>query len=282
MSTIPVRSLTIAVAQTTYHDDPADAGGFADAGAEVRALMARAKHDGATLIQFPEGTVCFPAKRAVSSDPDRMAEADWQRFAWDLLQAELYAIRAEASRLQLWTVIGVPQASTDGRPTTGLTVIDPTGAVVARYDERVLSHTKDSFLYRAGTDPVVITVNGVRLGLSSGLEIHFPELYSAYERAEVDGVLFATAGPPDLTATGPFATHAVAQASMNQLWLGFSVPAGSADPSGLISPAGAWIARCSTDGPDVAIGTITTASDEPARAWRRSVRESHPALQSTG
>lgn len=279
MSTTPTRSLTIAVAQTTYRDDPADIAGFSAAGAEIRALMARARADGADLIQFPEGALCFPSKRALSSDPNQIAEADWQRFAWDALRAELEAISAEAARLKLWTVIGVPEQTTGGRPTTGLTVIDPTGTVVARYDERVLSHTKDSFMYRAGTDPVVVEVGGVKLGLSSGLEIHFPELYSAYERTGADAVLFSTAGPPDLSATAPFASHAVAQAGMNQLWVGFALPAGSADPAGLISPDGAWVARCSTGGPGVAIGTIMTDAGEPARAWRRSVRETHSALQ---
>ncbi len=279
MSTTPTRSLTIAVAQTTYRDDPADIAGFSAAGAEIRALMARARADGAELIQFPEGALCFPSKRALSSDPNQVAEADWQRFAWDALRAELDTISAEAARLKLWTVIGVPQQQPEGRPATGLTVIDPTGTVVARYDERVLSHTKDSFMYRAGTDPVVFTVNGVRLGLTSGLEVHFPELYTAYEEAGVDGVLFSTAGPPDLTATAPFASHAVAQAGMNQLWVGFALPAGSADPAGLISPDGAWVARCSTTGPSVALGTIATDVGEPARAWRRSVRQTHPALR---
>src|SRR5690606_16127091 len=92
MSTIPTRSLTIAVAQTTYREDPADVGGFAAAGAEIRALMSQARADGAELIQLPEGALCFPSKRALSSDPNQAAEADWQRFAWDALRAELDAI----------------------------------------------------------------------------------------------------------------------------------------------------------------------------------------------
>lgn len=284
-TTTPDRRLRLAVAQTTDREDPGDVAAFAEAGAEVRDLMSTAHTAGAELVQFCEATLCFPAKRRLSRDPDRMAEADWSRFAWDALHRELTAIAEHAAALRLWTVIGAQRRPdpTDGtaRPTTGLTVIGPDGRVASRYDERVLSHTKASFLYAAGTDPVIVEVNGVRIGLTSGLEVHFPELFGGYEDLDADVVLFSTAGPGDARHAQAFADEARAHASVHQLWIGFAAPAVTAPaaPSGVVDPSGSWVARCpAADRPAVVSADVVVDDDNPARTWRRSLRRSHPAL----
>ncbi|SDD48039.1 Predicted amidohydrolase [Auraticoccus monumenti] len=271
----PVR-LRIAVAQTTHRDDPADAAGVAANGAEVRALMERARGEGADLIHLPEATLCFPSKRRLSSTEPELGEADWDRFAWDALTAELREVAATAARLGLWTVVGAQhRLSGPTRPHTSLYVIGPDGSVVTRYDERVLSHTKETLMYTPGHRPVVVDVGGVRLGLASGLEVHFPHLFAGYAEQDVHGVLFSTAGPgePDQAAT--FAREARALASQYSLWMGYAAPSSNAPwaPSGLIDPHGRWVARCAAQvEPDVAVGDLVHDPADPGRRWRRSLR----------
>ena len=113
---------------------------------------------------------------------------------------------------------------------------------MTRYDERMLSETKISYMYAPGSASLTFDVNGVRFGCLLGIEVHFPELFSEYERLSVDCVLFSTTGG----AAGDepiFATEAQGLAAANSYWVSFSVPARHAAiaPSGLIGPAGQWL-----------------------------------------
>lgn len=273
----PVR-LRLAVAQTTHRGTFDDVAGFTAAGEEIRRLMSRAHEQGARLIQFCEATLCFPDKRLLSSDPDTVAEADWSRFPWEALRAELDAIATHAGRLGLWTVIGAQhRLSEPHRPHTGLYVIDDQGRVVTRYDERVLSPTKAQFLFTPGTRPVVVEVDGFRLGLTSGLEVHVPELFATYADAGVHGVLFSTAGPGDATHAGAFAREAAAIAAQHAIWVGFAAPTVTAPyaPSGIIAPTtGEWVVRGpEREEPAVVVADLEVAPDDPYRYWRRWMRE---------
>lgn len=84
-------------------------------------------------------------------------------------------------------------------------MISDRGAVATRYDERMLSHTKVSYLYAPGSVPVTFEADGVRFGCALGMEVHFPEIFGEYERLDVgraqrepDGVLGPSADGPDL------------------------------------------------------------------------------------
>lgn len=277
----PLR-LRVAVAQTTYRHDPADADGIAAAGAEVRTLMERAAGEGADLVHLPEGALCFPDKRLLSATAPEPGPADWTRFAWDALAAELRAVAATSARLGLWTVVGAQhRLSAPRRPHTSLYVIGPDGSVVTRYDERVLSHTKETLMYTPGHRAVVVDVGGVRLGLASGLEVHFPHLFAGYAEQDVHGVLFSTAGPGEPGQAATFAREARALASQYSLWVGYAAPSSNAPwaPSGLIDPHGGWAARCRTEEePDVVVADLVDDPTDPARTWRRSlVHRSAPA-----
>lgn len=269
--------LRLAVAQTTFRTDPGDDVAFREAGAEIRRLMRQAQGAGADVIQFPEATLCFPDKRSLSRDPDQVTEADWTRFAWESSQQEIELIRTAAGSLRLWTVLGAQQqhpSDPSGRPTTSLLVIDPTGAVVARYDERVLSRSKQAYLYAAGTQGVVLDVLGVRVALTSGLEVLFPQLFSDYESQDVDCVLYSTAGPGEPSEADTLASSARTHAHQNGLWVGYAVPSDKAPyaPAGILAPGGAWAARCPTQvAPAIAVAEIAKRPDHPGRMWRRDM-----------
>lgn len=278
----PVR---IAVAQTTLRQDPADASAFRAAGAEVRSLMRAARAQGADLVQFPEATLCFPAKLALSSRPDQLAEADWDRFAWQALQTEVTAIGATARELGLWTVLGAQHREAgSARPRTSLYVIDQAGRVHRRYDERLLSRTKQIYLYEPGHSSTTFELGSVRFGCTSGLEVLFPDLYSDYEADGVDCVLFSTAGPPDPADADSLASSARTHALQNGVWVSYAVPCDKAPfaPAGVIRPDGQWAGRCpGQTAPAVVVVEVASRSEGAPRDWRRSMLNAHRARTAT-
>ena len=245
--------------------------------------MHRAKAAGADIVQFPEATLCFPDKQALSRSADELTEADWQRFAWDALEREIDSIRDTARSLRLWTVLGAqhrePSAPAGTRPTTSLLVIDPAGAIAVRYDERVLSRSKQAYLYAPGFAPAVIDLNGLRIGFASGLEVLFPELFSDYEADDVDCVLFSTAGPAEPAEADTLASSACTHALHNGIWIGYAVTSDKAPfaPSGVIRPGGTWATRCPTEPrPRHRSADLTKRTDHPGRTWRRTMLASLP------
>jgi predicted amidohydrolase len=134
-------------------------------------------------------------------------------------------------------------------------VISDQGELVTRYDERLLSNTKLSFMYTPGSGPVTFEVDGLRLGCAMGIEVHFPEVFAEYERLDVDGVLFSTTGPGQASGgAAAFATEAQAHAAANSLWVSFAISAQHSPdaPAGTIAPD------------DIAV--------TKARPWRRLAR----------
>ncbi|GAB2825115.1 carbon-nitrogen hydrolase family protein [Actinoallomurus bryophytorum] len=276
------KPLRLAVAQTNVQHDPRSGDELRESGREVRRLMRDAHKAGARVVHFPEGATCSPHKRIMSATgPDTVGPADWDRFAWDALRQELNATAELARELRLWTALGsVHRLTPPHRPHNSLYVISDEGTVATRYDERLLSKTKISYMYAPGSGPVTFEVDGVRFGCSLGMEVHFPELFGAYERLDVDCVLFSsTGGAPDDGAI--FATEAQGHAAANGYWIGFSVPTqhSTITPSGVIGPGGEWLARCPRDGtPSLAVADLDHSTESvevaltKARPWRRTAR----------
>ncbi|MFI5681318.1 carbon-nitrogen hydrolase family protein [Streptomyces cellulosae] len=271
-------SVRLAVAQTPVRHDPRDGEALRESGREVRALMREASTQGARIVHFPEGAICFPGKLVMSvNGPDAVGPADWDRCQWAVLQSELAAIAALARELRLWTVIpSVHRLTGPNRPHNSLYVISDRGGVVTRYDERLLSKTKVSYMYSPGVSPVTFDVDGVRFGCLLGMEIHYPELFAEYEKLDVDCVLFSTSG-----TSGNTAVQAQGHAAVNSYWVSLSVPTqhSATAPSGIIAPNGDWLARCpADDSPSVAVVNLDDSSEAAAEAvtyarpWRREAR----------
>lgn len=275
-------SVRLAVAQTSPMDDPADGAAMRARGTQIRALMTRAADAGARLLHLPEGALCFPSKVLLSSRPDEVAESDWTRFDFPTHDAEVAAIAEHARRLRLWTVLGAPyrpeHPTPSNRPMLSLLVIDGSGAVRARYDERLLSRTKRSYMYEAGVDGVTFEIDGVTFGCLSGLEGLFGDLVSDYEAAGVDVVLYSTSGPADPGAELSLADSAAVAARQNGLWVSYAVHADKAPdaPSGVVAPDGRWVSRCvPTAEPDVVAIDVARQHENPAREWRREMLATH-------
>jgi predicted amidohydrolase len=272
------KSIRLAVAQSTAAVDPRDTAGLRAAGRGLRRLMREAHEAGARLVHFPEGATCSPDKHVMSIDgPDQVGPSDWDRFAWDVLRQELQQIATLARELSLWTVVGsVHRLTPPHRPHNSLYVISDRGEVVTRYDERMLSNTKLSYMYTPGSTPVTFEVDGVRFGCLLGMEVHFPELFLEYERLDVDGVLFSTTGSPDPDNRGVFATEAQANAGTYAYWVSFAATTQDSvnAPSGIVSPQARWLARCGFDeSPGLAVVDLDDGAENLARPWRRTARD---------
>jgi predicted amidohydrolase len=189
-----------------------------------------------------------------------------------VLREELGAVARLARELRLWTVLGcVHRLTAPHRPYNSLYVISDRGRVVTRYDERMLSKTKVSFMYSPGTSPITFEVDGWVFGCALGMESHFGEVFAEYERLDVDGVLFSTAGGQGSV----FALQAQAFAATNSYWISYStaIQDDSGAASGVIDPHGDWRARCADNGaPSLAVVNLQQDVNDFAQPWRRIAR----------
>ncbi|MEI8303690.1 MAG: carbon-nitrogen hydrolase family protein [Burkholderiales bacterium] len=168
----PAATPTLAVAgvQMVSATDPA-ANRAAAAG-----LIARAAQGGARLVVLPE-YFCLLGRR--DTDKVELREAAGAGPLQDFLAEQ-------AARHGIWLIGGtVPLATT--RPTrvrNTCLVHGPDGRQIARYDkihlfgfQRGAERFDESATIEAGRTPVVIDIEGWRVGLSVCYDLRFPELY---------------------------------------------------------------------------------------------------------
>jgi predicted amidohydrolase len=162
ISTLAV--MRIAVAQILSGTEPADNLTL------VRDYTSRAADAGAALVVFPEATMCrFGVPLAPIAEPVDGPWADGVR-----------RIAADAS---ITVIAGMFTPADDGRVTNTLLAAGP--GIDAHYDK---IHLYDAFGFTEsrtvapGREPVVITVDGVGVGLSTCYDIRFPALYTALAR----------------------------------------------------------------------------------------------------
>jgi predicted amidohydrolase len=270
-------TLRFAVAQSTVRRDPTDAGALRDSGAEVRRLMRQAADAGARLVHFTEGAICFPSKHVMSElGPDEVGPSDWSKADWAVLQEQLDQITALSRELGIWTVIpSVHQLPEPTRPHNSMYVVSDQGKVVARYDERTLSTTKITWMYTPGKEPVTFEVDGFRFGLALGLDVLFPELFTEYDRLDVDGVLVSYCS--HIPQNEHIAVQARGTAVNNTYWISL---AAAANPDGglessVIDPRGSLMAEGPADGkPGIAVTDLHHAEVTTiGREFRSRTRE---------
>ncbi|MGB3355888.1 MAG: carbon-nitrogen hydrolase family protein [Mycobacterium sp.] len=131
----------------------------------VEEYTLRAAEQGASLVLFPEATMCrFGVPLAPVAEP---LDGPWAD-----------AVRDIARRAGVVVVAGMFVPADDGRVTNTLLATGP--KVDAHYDK---IHLYDAFGFSESTtvapgrEPVVIEVDGVTVGLTLCYDIRFPELY---------------------------------------------------------------------------------------------------------
>jgi predicted amidohydrolase len=233
-------------------------------GASARRLMHAAHAEGARLLQLPEGHLSGYPKEQVS---------DWADVDWAAVADELRLVQELAAELRLWVVVGSAHP-TAGRPFNSLYVVGDDGALVGRYDKRILSATETRDWYRPGAEPLTFEVDGFRFGCATCIEVNFPELFAEYERADVECVLLS-AYPVDAS----FALKGRAHAAINCYWLALSVPGQTEPfcPGALYGPDGSELAVLHDE---LAVADLDRGDPRfdialtKARPWRREARAS--------
>jgi len=152
--------MRIALAQILSSSDPAENLLL------VRDYTRRAAEAGARLVVFPEATMCrFGVSLAPVAEPIDGPWAD--------------AVRGIADDAGVTVFAGMFTPAPDGRVTN--TLLATGGGVEAGYDK---IHLYDAFGFTesekvaAGREPVVVTVDGVGVGVTLCYDVRFPYLYT--------------------------------------------------------------------------------------------------------
>jgi predicted amidohydrolase len=179
--------MRIAVAQILSGTDPADNLQL------VRDYTGRAAEAGATLVVFPEATMCrFGIPLAPIAEP---VDGPWAD-----------GVRAVAADAGITVVAGMFTPADDGRVANTLLAVGPgtPNQPDTHYDK---IHLYDAFGFTEsrsvapGREPVVITVDGVGVGLTTCYDIRFPELFTTLARRGAQLIIVSAswaAGPGKL------------------------------------------------------------------------------------
>jgi len=142
----------------------------------VRSYMNKAKHAGAHLLHTSETCLSGYARHDFRA---------FEEFDWDRLRQETRRLRDCAKALRLWLVLGSSHfLDNKTKPTNCLYLIDPTGAIVDRYD-KCMCTAGDQKAYSAGNRLVTRTIRGVKTGFAICYDVCFPQLYAGYRDKRV-------------------------------------------------------------------------------------------------
>ncbi len=223
----------------------------------------RAADAGASLVLFPEATMCrFGVKLAAVAEP---LDGPWAD-----------GVRRIAASAGVTVVAGMFVPADDGRVTNTLIASGPN--VDAHYDKIYLYDAfgfTESRTVAPGHEPVVISVDGVGVGLSLCYDIRFPELYVELARRGAHLITVHASwgsGPGKLDqwtllARARALDTASFVAAVGQAYPGDEIAA--VGPTGVggsvvASPLGEVVVAAGTD-PDLLVTDVDTDAVEPVR-----------------
>jgi predicted amidohydrolase len=194
----------------------------------VREYAGRAAAAGAKLVVFPEATMCrFGVPLAPIAEP---VDGPWAD-----------GVRRIATDSGITVIAGMFTPAGDGRVTNTLIAAGPgtPNQPDAHYDK---IHLYDAFGFAEsrtvapGHEPVVITVDGVGVGLTVCYDIRFPELYTELARrgAQLIAVCASWGSGPGKLDQWTLLARARALDSMS-----YVAAAGQADPGEALASSGA-------------------------------------------
>ena len=165
--------------------------------AATRDLIAQAAAQDAEFVLTPEVTNCVSQDRAHQRDVLQHEEDD----------ITLAGLRATARDLGIWLSIGSLALKTDGddgRFANRSFLIDPTGAIMARYDKihmfdvdvSATETFRESAGFRPGDRAVLAQTPFARIGLTICYDIRFAYLHRALAQAGADILLVPAAFSP--------------------------------------------------------------------------------------
>ncbi|MFZ0231141.1 MAG: carbon-nitrogen hydrolase family protein [Mycobacterium sp.] len=275
--------MRVAVAQILSGTDPTDNLQL------VRDYTGRAAEAGASLVVFPEATMCrFGVPLAPIAEP---VDGPWAD-----------GVRAIAADAGITVVAGMFTPVDDGRVANTLLAAGPgtPNQPDTHYDK---IHLYDAFGFTEsrtvapGREPVVITVDGVEVGLTTCYDIRFPELFTTLARRGAELIVVSAswaAGPGKLEQWTLLARARALDCTS------YIVAAGQADPgeplassaptgvggSLVVSPFGDVVASAGADPQllvaDLALEQVAKARETIAVLRNHSARANPDRAESPG
>ena len=184
------------------------------------------------------------------------------------------ALSGLAAEHHLWIIAGLSMRR-DGRYLNSALAFAPDGSLLATYDkQRLFGYAKETTIYSAGTDPCVIQIGGLSLGLFICFDLRFPELFQAVA-PEVDACVVIANWPSARQRHWEVLTEA--RAIENQCYVVAVNRIGEGD--GLEYKGGSviydpWGERCDKPAPGSSLRT-----GEISRSTVSSVREKFPLIE---
>ena len=219
--------MRIALAQILSGNDPA-------ANLElVRDYAVQAADAGAKLVVFPEATMCrFGVPLGPIAEPLNGPDGPWAD-----------GVRRIATEAGITVIAGMFAPADDGRVTNTLIAVGPGGSGTPNQpdDHYHKIHLYDAFGFTEsrtvapGHEPVVITVDGVGVGLTVCYDIRFPALYTELARrgAQLIAVCASWGSGPGKLEQWTLLARARALDSMSYI-----AAAGQADPGDALAGSG--------------------------------------------
>jgi predicted amidohydrolase len=167
-----------ALLQLNVSDDPA-----ANL-AVTRRMLADAVAQGAEFVCTPEVSNCISTSRDHQNDVLHLEDDD----------PTLDALRKDAQTLGVWLLIGslaLKTGDADGRSANRSFLIDPDGAINARYDKIHMFDVqvtptetyRESAGYRPGGQAVLARTSFAKIGMTICYDVRFPALYQTLAQA---------------------------------------------------------------------------------------------------
>ncbi|MGC3954848.1 MAG: carbon-nitrogen hydrolase family protein [Propionicimonas sp.] len=185
--------MKVALAQLSSTTDPSANLGL------VRDHAARAADEGAALVVFPEATMhSFERSPVAAAEP---LDGPWAS-----------AVRSIAAELGITIAVGMFTTTPTQRVRNTLLV---TGAAEAHYDK---IHLFDALGYREseriapGAEPVVVDLDGARLGLATCYDIRFPALFTRLAELDAEAIVVPASWAPGTNKVHQWRTLATARA----------------------------------------------------------------------
>lgn len=228
--------------------------------ARARVVAQQASAGGADLIVLPE--MCASG---FTMDVDKFAEAPGG--------PSTRALSDLAKDHQLWIIAGLSMRR-DGRYLNSALAFAPDGSLAATYDkQRLFGYAKENTIYSAGTDPCVIQIGGLSLGLFVCFDLRFPDLFQAVA-PEVDACVVIANWPSARQRHWEVLTQA--RAIENQCYVVAVNRIGKGD--GIAYKGGsvifdAWGERCDKPAPNSSLRI-----GELSRAMVSGIREKFPLI----
>ena len=206
-------AMRVGLCQLSVTDDPA-----ANLPVTLQAV-ARAVAGGAGFVLTPEVTNCLSASRRWQHEVLTTEDAD----------PTLAALRDAATQHGIWLLIGslgLKTGEPDGRFANRSFLIDPTGAIAARYDKIHMFDVnvtetetyRESEAFRPGTEAVLADTPFARIGLTVCYDVRFPHLYRRLAQSGAE-VLTVPAAFSPVTGAAHWETLLRARAIETGAWV---------------------------------------------------------------